>query len=78
MAARHGSFPAKLACRYRLSLQEKAVTHRRTYGRPAAADLEELLRVAWGLMTPGQRAAFRQHPDVLGVVEAAGGSPAQP
>jgi hypothetical protein len=39
------------------------------------ADLEDMLRVAWGLMTPEQRAAFREHPDVLSIAEAAGEEP---
>jgi hypothetical protein len=39
------------------------------------ADLEDMLRIAWGLMTPEQRAAFREHPDILSVAEAAGEEP---
>lgn len=39
------------------------------------ADLEDMLRVAWGLMTPEQRAAFREHPDILSIAEAAGEEP---
>jgi hypothetical protein len=30
------------------------------------------LRIAWDLMTPEQRAAFRQHADILALAEAAG------
>lgn len=41
------------------------------------SDLEDMLRVAWGLMTPEQRAAFRGHPDILAIEDAVGGgSPA--
>ena len=36
-------------------------------------DLEDMLRVAWDLMTPEQRAAFRSHPDILAVEDAVGG-----
>jgi hypothetical protein len=39
------------------------------------ADLESMLAVAWHLMTEEQRSAFRQHPEVLAVIEAAGQSP---
>ena len=35
-------------------------------------DLEDMLRIAWDLMTPEQRAAFRQHADILALAEAAG------
>lgn len=33
-----------------------------------------MLRAAWRLMTPAQQAEFRGDADVLGIVEAAGGS----
>lgn len=39
-------------------------------------DLEDMLRVAWELMTPEQQAAFRGHPDVLALEEAVGGGTA--
>jgi hypothetical protein len=39
------------------------------------ADLEDMLRVAWGLMTLEQRTAFREHPDILSIAEAAGEEP---
>ena len=42
------------------------------------ADLESKLAVAWELMTEEQRSAFGQHPDILAIIEAAGGSPARP
>jgi len=35
-------------------------------------DLEDMLRVAWGLMTPEQRAAFRQDSEILAITEASG------
>jgi len=39
-------------------------------------DLEDMLRVAWDLMTPGQRAAFHRHPDILALEEDVGGGTA--
>jgi hypothetical protein len=45
--------------------------------RQWVADLEHMLRIAWSLMLPEQRAAFREHPDVLGSAEAAGDAPFQ-
>lgn len=36
------------------------------------SDLEDMLRVAWGLMTVSQQEAFCTHPDILAVAEAAG------
>ena len=42
------------------------------------ADLECMLQVAWDLMTEEQRSAFRQQPEVLAIIEAAGQSPAPP
>jgi hypothetical protein len=36
-----------------------------------------MLRIAWDLMTPEQRSAFRDHPDILAIAEAAGGAPSQ-
>jgi hypothetical protein len=44
--------------------------------RQWVSDLEDLLRVAWCLMTPEQRSAFRGHPDVLALVDAVGGGSA--
>jgi hypothetical protein len=38
-------------------------------------DLESMLAVAWDLMTEEQRSAFRNHADVLAIIEAAGQSP---
>lgn len=38
------------------------------------ADLEDMLRVAWEVMEEPQRAAFRDHPDILALAEAAGES----
>jgi hypothetical protein len=38
--------------------------------RQWVSDLEDLLRVTWGLMTPEQRSMFRDHPDVLAMVDA--------
>ncbi|TCZ56641.1 hypothetical protein [Roseicella aquatilis] len=49
-----------------------------TDSRRWIADLEDMLRVAWDLMTPAQRAEFRDHPDILAMAEAAGGTPDQP
>ena len=46
--------------------------------RQWVADLEDMLRVVWDMMTPEQRAAFCEHPDVLGIAEAAGEAPSQP
>jgi hypothetical protein len=45
--------------------------------RQWVADLEDMLRVAWDMMTPEQRAAFREHPDVLSIADAAGEAPSQ-
>lgn len=42
--------------------------------RQVIGDLSDMLRTAWRLMTPEQQAAFRGDADVLGIVEAAGGS----
>jgi hypothetical protein len=36
-------------------------------------DLEDMLRVAWDLMTAEQRAAFRDHPDILALEDEVGG-----
>lgn len=36
-------------------------------------DLEAMLRVAWGLMTPDQRVAFRADPVILALEEDVGG-----
>jgi hypothetical protein len=52
----------------------------RGYGETAdtrqwIADFEDMLRIAWGQMTPEQRAAFREHPDILSIAEAAGEEP---
>lgn len=37
------------------------------------SDLEDMLRVAWELMTPEQKARFRDHPDILAIEDAVGG-----
>lgn len=42
--------------------------------RQVIGDLSDMLRAAWRLMTPEQQAAFREDAEVLGIVEAAGGS----
>lgn len=42
--------------------------------RQWVSDLEDLIRVAWSLMTDAQRADFRAHPDVLAIVQAASGA----
>lgn len=39
-------------------------------------DLEDMLRVAWDLMTPEQKEAFRGHPDILALEEDVGGGTA--
>ena len=39
-------------------------------------DLEDMLRVAWDLMTPEQHDLFRGHPDILALEEAVGGGAA--
>lgn len=36
-------------------------------------DLEDMLRVAWDLMTPEQKKAFRGHPVILAIEEDVGG-----
>jgi hypothetical protein len=41
-------------------------------------DLEQMLSVAWDLMTPDQRLQFREHPDTAALIEAAGDSPLPP
>ena len=41
--------------------------------RQVAEDLEDMLRVAWEIMTPEQRDAFREHADILALEEAVGG-----
>ena len=35
-------------------------------------DLEDMLRIAWDIMTDEQRDAFSTHPDVLAIAEASG------
>ncbi len=37
-----------------------------------ASDLEDMLRAAWSLLTPAQKSEFREHPEVLAVMEMAG------
>ncbi|MGE0372623.1 MAG: hypothetical protein AB7Q01_12110 [Gammaproteobacteria bacterium] len=37
-------------------------------------NLERMIQVAWEIMTPTQRQAFREHADVLAIMEAAGQS----
>lgn len=39
-------------------------------------DLEDMLRVAWEIMTPDQHDLFRGHPDILALEEAVGGGAA--
>ena len=39
-------------------------------------DLEDMLRIAWKLMTPEQQAAFRSHPDILALEDEVGGGTA--
>ena len=41
--------------------------------RQWVSDLEDMLRVAWEIMTPEQRSTFRTHADVLALEEAVGG-----
>lgn len=41
--------------------------------RQWVSDLEDMLRVAWELMTPEQQAQFREHPDILAIEDAVGG-----
>jgi hypothetical protein len=41
-------------------------------------DLEDMLRVAWELMTPSQREAFRNHPDILVLNDTVNGGSATP
>ena len=41
--------------------------------RQVQADLEDMLRVAWTIMTPEQRDAFREHADILALEDAVGG-----
>ena len=43
--------------------------------RQVIEDLSTMLQAAWDLMTPEQQAAFKDDANVLGIVEAAGGSP---
>ena len=42
--------------------------------RQVIGDLSDMLRAAWRLMTPAQRAEFCGDADVLGIAEAAGES----
>jgi hypothetical protein len=44
--------------------------------RQWVSDLEDMLRVAWDLMTPQQRATFRGHPDILAIEDAVSGGSA--
>jgi hypothetical protein len=41
--------------------------------RQWVTDLEDMLRVAWELMTPTQRDAFRSHPDLLALDDIVNG-----
>ena len=41
-------------------------------------DLERMLTIAWDLMTPEQRRQFREHADIVALVQAAGQSPVPP
>lgn len=52
-----------------------AVAHGETADtRQVIGDLSDMLKTAWALMTPEQRQAFEEDANVLGIVEAAGGS----
>ena len=42
--------------------------------RQVIEDLSTMLQAAWDLMTPEQRIAFQEDANVLGIIEAAGGS----
>lgn len=44
--------------------------------RQWVSDLEDMLRVAWDLMTPEQRAAFCGHPDILALEDTVSGGSA--
>jgi hypothetical protein len=44
--------------------------------RQWVSDLEDMLRVAWELLTPEQRAAFRGHPDILALEDTVSGGSA--
>lgn len=37
------------------------------------SDLQDMLRIAWDLMTPEQKAAFRDHPDIRALEDSVGG-----
>jgi hypothetical protein len=41
-------------------------------------DLQRMLAIAWDLMTTEQRVQFREHPDMLALIEAAGNSSVPP
>jgi hypothetical protein len=41
-------------------------------------DLEDMLRVAWRLLTPEQQRRFRDDPEILAIVEAAGETSPKP
>jgi hypothetical protein len=41
-------------------------------------DLQRMFAIAWDLMTSEQRVQFREHPDMLALIEAAGNSSAAP
>jgi hypothetical protein len=44
--------------------------------RQWVSDLEDMLRVAWDLMTPEQKDAFRGHADILALEDAVSGGSA--
>jgi hypothetical protein len=44
--------------------------------RQWVTDLEDMLRVAWDLMTPTQREAFCTHPDILALDDTVNGGSA--
>lgn len=61
-------------------LVEVLIGHAETHGSDddpdhEVGDLQDMLRVAWGLMTPEQRRKMICHNDVSNVVEAATGDP---
>ena len=41
--------------------------------RQWVSDLQDMLRIAWDLMTPEQKAAFRDHPDIQALEDSVGG-----
>lgn len=41
--------------------------------RQQVSDLEDMLRVAWEIMSPEQQDLFRDHADILAIEDAVGG-----